>query len=487
MAITNYKITENEVNDNKVESAPDVLSDTANNNKKVFDNLAKLIVNKHNGLIDNINSDFVDTDEFGEGLTVSDKVRWRYALSKGTSIGLNFSGNITQITTGYRTIVGDIDGLTEDDFMNCYLNINGTDYECADSYTSGTSVHTSCTVNNIKVNIIYDTGNGNITLEHTENPLSTTYWNVSIYRSVAEKVPRKALPSAIANDGYTELSDTIDAMYTELDGRLDDVETHGGKWNDVSLIKGLNTATATQSKTFALVDDHSVYVPFNYAPVNGTTVHVYHVVNSTRYEVQLTVGDEDEEWQELPPQGNIDIQIYYVNHVPVSVEFSPSDDVNSDTYYIQYITEADQSTGYVPITTTITPLEYIDSANLIQVRSTWHTLPVDGSNILSTSGSTLKYSTTFDGGVTVQGLLLFGTVSSYAAGNVLVATLPDFIKPQGAGSGIGSDRNFGVFRTHNGEKLVTAYCVGNKFYISWSAAVSANDYIVFEFTYHPRY
>ena len=206
MAITDYKITDGEITQRNVKSAPDVLSDTPNNNKAVFDNLTEHFIGKYNDLIDNINSDFVDSSEFAEGLTVSDKVRWRYALTKGTSIGLNFSGNITQITTGYRTIVGDIDNLTETDFMDCYLSINGTDYECGDSYTSGNSILTSAVINGVTVEIIYDTANGNITLEHTTNPLDTLYWNVSIYRSVAEKVPRKALPADISNNGYAELN-----------------------------------------------------------------------------------------------------------------------------------------------------------------------------------------------------------------------------------------------------------------------------------------
>lgn len=217
MAITDYKITDGEITQRNVKSAPDVLSDTPNNNKAVFDNLTEHFIGKYNDLIDNINSDFVDSNEFGEGITATDKVRWRYALTKGTSIGLNFSGNITQITTGFRTIVGDIDGLTENDFMDCYLSINGTDYECGDSYTSGNSILTSAVINGVTVDIIYDIANGNITLEHATNPLDTLYWNVSIYRSVAEKVPRKALPATVSNDGYTELLATGKWHGVELD------------------------------------------------------------------------------------------------------------------------------------------------------------------------------------------------------------------------------------------------------------------------------
>lgn len=247
MAITDYKITDGEITQRNVKSAPDVLSDTPNNNKAVFDNLTEHFIGKYNDLIDNIDTDFVDSSEFAEGLTVSDKVRWRYALTKGTSIGLNFSGNITQITTGFRTIVGDIDNLTETDFMDCYLSINGEDYECGDSYASGNSILTSAEINGVTVEIIYDTTNGNITLEHATNPLDTLYWNVSIYRSVAEKVPRKALPADISNDGYTELSDEIG----DLSNRTNKIEAQCSTslYNDVPYITG-GTTIITSGKTY---------------------------------------------------------------------------------------------------------------------------------------------------------------------------------------------------------------------------------------------
>ena len=239
MAITDYKITDGEITQRNVKSAPDVLSDTPNNNKAVFDNLTEHFIGKYNDLIDNINSDFVDSSEFAEGLTVTDKVRWRYALTKGTSIGLNFSGNITQITTGFRTIVGDIDNLTETDFMDCYLSINGEDYECGDSYASGNSILTSAVINGVTVEIIYDTASGNITLEHATNPLDTLYWNVSIYRSVAEKVPRKALPASVSNDGYTELND----KYTELNDLIEELQSR------VIVIEKEETYSAQDSHT----------------------------------------------------------------------------------------------------------------------------------------------------------------------------------------------------------------------------------------------
>ena len=296
MAITDYKITDGEVNGNKVESAPDVLSNTPSENKKIFDKLVKVFIAKYNDLIDNIDTDFVDSSEFAEGLTVTDKVRWRYALTKGTSIGLNFSGNITQITTGFRTIVGDIDNLTETDFMDCYLSINGTDYECGDSYASGSSIFTSAVINGVTVDIIYDTANGNITLEHATNPLDTLYWNVSIYRSVAEKVPRKALPASVSNDGYTELNDKIDDGYTELSG---DISTINNTLTPLVKLQyesiNLQTIGTSQTKSGTHTPTHpSLYS--GYRPIGIVGYELDHTGGLLKIE-RLEITKEDETYK----------------------------------------------------------------------------------------------------------------------------------------------------------------------------------------------
>lgn len=331
MAITDYKITDNEITQNRVQSAPDVLSDTPAHNKAVFDNLTELFIGKYNNLIDNIDTDFVDSNEFGEGLTVSDKVRWRYALTKGTSIGLNFSGNITEITTGFRTTVGDIDGLNQTDFMDCYLSINGTDYECGDSYTSGTSVITTSVVNGVVITITYDTTNGNITLEHTTNPLDTTYWNVSIYRAVAEQIPRKALPATISNDGYTELKEH-------------------GKWHGVNLEKNWETKELTKVSTFALHEDASHYEYFDKPPIEGTTVVISHTVNTHTYTARITVGDTEE--VDLYPF-DLSVGFRYLGGVPIAVDFDPNENIESDTYTISYVVEVDRTNNYMPVMGTL--------------------------------------------------------------------------------------------------------------------------------------
>lgn len=329
MAITDYKITDGEITDNMVESAPDVLSDTPTNNKKIFDQLVKVFIAKYNDLIDNINSDFIDSSEFAEGLTVTDKVRWRYALTKGTSIGLNFSGNITQITTGYRTIVGDIDNLTETDFMDCYLSINGTDYECGDSYASGNSILTSAVINGVTVDIIYDTTNGNITLEHTTNPLDTTYWNVSIYRSVAEKVPRKALPASVSNDGYTELS-------------------VNGKWHNVELYKGTYGVEVERgSVTLGIGDNERIASCGN--QLRGEPIKVT-VSNGTSSATVVTTAGERIR-RNVFTNGGLDdgLTVEIEAYNPFPVFFHANADTWDLTYTITYYTAEEPTEGYIPI------------------------------------------------------------------------------------------------------------------------------------------
>ena len=58
--LDSYKITGTEIAQNKVQSAPDTLTGTAQDNKKVFDKLAELIASKVNNAIEKIGSDLND-------------------------------------------------------------------------------------------------------------------------------------------------------------------------------------------------------------------------------------------------------------------------------------------------------------------------------------------------------------------------------------------------------------------------------------------
>ena len=54
MGLDNYKITSAEISANQVQSAPDTLTGTPQNNKKVFDNLSLLIAGKFNAFVGGI-------------------------------------------------------------------------------------------------------------------------------------------------------------------------------------------------------------------------------------------------------------------------------------------------------------------------------------------------------------------------------------------------------------------------------------------------
>ena len=57
-----YKVTQGEIATNHVQAAPTVLTGTASQNKKVFDNLAELIAGKHNSLADAIGGKQTETE-----------------------------------------------------------------------------------------------------------------------------------------------------------------------------------------------------------------------------------------------------------------------------------------------------------------------------------------------------------------------------------------------------------------------------------------
>lgn len=215
MAITDYKITDNEINTYNVKSAPDTLKANAQSNKNWFDRLGEYFISKYNSLLDFIQGDFVNVDEVGAGLTYENDLEWKHALHKNAMIA-NYSGNITAITTGYRTIIANVTGLTTYDFMDCIMNINGTDYQCADAYESGDYATTTCNVEGVEVTITYSLSGGDITLTHTTNPLDTLYWNIQMFSTVADKIPAKSLPGNISNNAYIEV-------------------TQNGKWKNIAL------------------------------------------------------------------------------------------------------------------------------------------------------------------------------------------------------------------------------------------------------------
>lgn len=260
MAITDYKITDNEINTYNVKSAPDTLKANAQSNKNRFDRLGEFFISKYNSLLDFIQGDFVNVDEVGAGLTYENNLEWKHALHKNVMIA-NYSGNITQITTGYRTIIANVTGLTTDDFMDCIMNINGTDYQCADAYESGDYATTTCNVEGVEVTITYSLSGGDITLTHAQNPLDTLYWNIQMFSTVADKIPAKSLPGNITNNAYIE-----------LDARAD-------KWNGVALQKK-GAYKSDFASGFISHDDTSAKFTLPWKPYIGSVIRIEGTVTS---------------------------------------------------------------------------------------------------------------------------------------------------------------------------------------------------------------
>lgn len=60
MAISDYKITESDINASHVQSAEDTLKGTAQQNKAVFDRYSDMIVEKFNGFVDYVSDQSPD-------------------------------------------------------------------------------------------------------------------------------------------------------------------------------------------------------------------------------------------------------------------------------------------------------------------------------------------------------------------------------------------------------------------------------------------
>lgn len=63
----NYKITDTELNSGVVK-APDILNDTAQNNKLVFDRLPRLIAEKYNTFVEHIKNSFYTKAEVNKAI-----------------------------------------------------------------------------------------------------------------------------------------------------------------------------------------------------------------------------------------------------------------------------------------------------------------------------------------------------------------------------------------------------------------------------------
>lgn len=107
--LDNYKISSAEVSANQVQSAPDTLTGTPSDNKRVFDNLAVLIVNKLNAVIEKLATDTNTVATDLTALTNRNSHIGAYVVTDSTyatsfsSIGLTTD---TQDGTGIENVSG---------------------------------------------------------------------------------------------------------------------------------------------------------------------------------------------------------------------------------------------------------------------------------------------------------------------------------------------------------------------------------------------
>lgn len=126
-----------------------------------------------------------------------------------------------------------------------------------------------------------------------------------------------------------------------------------------------------------------------------------------------------------------------------------------------------------------------------EIKGEWVDIAINSSQSLVNTSSKLKYSLSADGRATIVGNIDFilPAGSTIAAGNVLLAILPDEIKALGGTDGLGNHRDFGVFRTMQEQKEVNVrITTTNRLYLFWTETLEAtNEYVVFEFAYHPSW
>lgn len=224
MAIINNKITEAEIQEHYVEGEPDNPGGTPTENKQIFDDLPTFVINKLNGLIDDIVSDYIAASQISTGLSKdeSNNVEWQYALQKAAVASVTFSGTVnyntkTQIKAAALSFL---------DLRNAIVNINDTDYLMDD----GVSATESYSEYDGKIRLSSDATKTYITI--LDDEFSTeigTQLTVNVYTTSATTVPAKSLPLLVGEATGDYLQEQIGDMVlstvaTDLTGAIN--ETH---------------------------------------------------------------------------------------------------------------------------------------------------------------------------------------------------------------------------------------------------------------------
>jgi len=211
MAIEDYKITTEEINEKHVEAQPDELTGTPDENKSVFDTLVEFVVEKLNGLIDFLAGNFISASQISDGLStdVDNNVKWKYEIVKGESQGINFSGTVNYNT---KTIIksSPLPFLT---LRNAIVKIGDTEY----LMDNGVFATESYAEYDGKFRLSSDATNTYITiLDETFSSSIGTYLTIEVYATSATTVPAKSLPLVVGEATGSYLQEQIDGINTNV-------------------------------------------------------------------------------------------------------------------------------------------------------------------------------------------------------------------------------------------------------------------------------
>lgn len=316
MAIIDNKITEAEIQEHYVEGEPDNPGGTPTENKQIFDDLPTFVINKLNGLIDDIVSDYIAASQISTGLSKdeSNNVEWQYALQKAAVASVTFSGTVnyntkTQIKAAALSFL---------DLRNAIVNINDTDYLMDD----GVSATESYSEYDGKIRLSSDATKTYITI--LDDEFSTeigTQLTVNVYTTSATTVPAKSLPLLVGEATGDYLQEQIGDMAlstvaTDLTGAIN--ETHNVPLDIQELYKPLIAPRSVSltgfvegsyllygefydelrvfvrvSKTTAMSGDTTIgYLPVGYRPTGPQTLTAYGTDGNVVSGITVTIGTD---------------------------------------------------------------------------------------------------------------------------------------------------------------------------------------------------
>lgn len=280
MALTDYKISDAEINEKHVEAQPDELTGTPDENKSVFDTLVEFVVEKLNGLIDFLAGNFISADQISDGLStdVDNNVKWKYEIVKGASQGINFSGTVNYNT---KTIIksSPLPFLT---LRNAIVKIGDTEY----LMDNGVFATESYSEYDGKFRLSSDATNTYITiLDETFSTAIGTYLTIEVYVTSATTIPAKSLPLVVGEATGEFLQEQIDDITTDIgDMNLDTTATDlTGAVNEIvsdQATKHADTGWVEVPSSWYASNIAASSSPLKYRKI-GNTVHFYGGLKTT--------------------------------------------------------------------------------------------------------------------------------------------------------------------------------------------------------------